>query len=113
MHELSLSQAIVSSITQKAKEDNLSKIKSLTLEIGPLSGVVKDSMEFCFPIASKGTILEDTALNIVECPLKISCSKCNKEAVLEEIFLLCPHCQNQDIDVIQGKEFKIVQMEIE
>ncbi|NEP83423.1 MAG: hydrogenase maturation nickel metallochaperone HypA, partial [Okeania sp. SIO3B3] len=55
MHELGITQNIVAIVAENAQDKT---VKRVTLEIGELSAIMSDALEFCFDICSKGTVLE-------------------------------------------------------
>ena len=55
MHEMSLAQALVDQVTELAEKDGCQKILSVDVSIGALSGVMRESLEFCFPVVARGT----------------------------------------------------------
>ncbi len=113
MHELSLCFSIVESVTDLAKKDNFNIVESISLEIGKMSGVEKDSIEFCFPEAAKESVLEGAKLIIQEVPITIFCKDCKKESYPDKYELQCGHCNKHNIEIIGGKEFKIKSLEVE
>ncbi len=48
MHELAIAQSIVEAVEAKASECNAVHVKGVRLKIGEASGVVTDSLTFCF-----------------------------------------------------------------
>ena len=48
MHELAIAQSIVEAVEAKASECNAAHVKTVRLKIGEASGVVTDSLTFCF-----------------------------------------------------------------
>jgi hydrogenase nickel incorporation protein HypA/HybF len=63
MHELAITEGIVAAVTEKLPDR---KITLVRLEIGALSGVVADSVRFCFDLVAEGTTLEGAELEIIE-----------------------------------------------
>jgi len=61
MHELALTQEIVAIVCQAAGEQ---RVRQVTLEIGQLTCVTPDAIEFCFEVVAKGTLAEGARLNI-------------------------------------------------
>jgi hydrogenase nickel incorporation protein HypA/HybF len=59
MHEMSITQSVVEICEGHAAGR---KVIDVVLEIGELSGVGHDSIEFCFEAGSKGTLLEGARL---------------------------------------------------
>ncbi len=66
MHEISLVQGLLNQLDELASENNKTKVLSITMTIGPLSGVVKDSFEFGFDILSQESDLVRGAELIIE-----------------------------------------------
>ncbi len=111
MHELSIAQSIKSGVEQVAKENNANKVTRVVVDIGVLSGVMKDSLEFCFPIACKGSILEDSQIDINEIPLKIRCDDCDQELIQLDCIVQCPKCESTTVEIVAGKEMKIIKID--
>ena len=107
MHELSLLTTIVKSVTKIALKENIKEVTSLTLTVGIMSGVEKESLEFCFPIACKNTPMENCQLIIEEVPLKVYCPECGHESHPEKFKIHCHNCLNLMVEVLTGKEFKL------
>ena len=64
MHELGITQSIVDIAARTARDQGAERIVSVTVEIGSLSGVIPDAVEFCFEACSQGTLLEGSRLLI-------------------------------------------------
>ena len=57
MHELGITQNIVAIVAENA--DNR-LVKRVTHEIGELSAIMPNTIEFCFDVCTQGTVLEGT-----------------------------------------------------
>ena len=112
MHELSIVQGIVDIIKEVAHQNGIKKIRKVNIEIGPLSGIVEQSIHFCWDIALKKTGLDGVALEIQKIPLTILCHKCGKKSVLDRVNLSCLHCGENDVEVIIGREVNIKSIEV-
>ncbi len=114
MHELSIAYSLVETAAASAQAAGARRVLSVTLELGALSGVVKDALLFGFDIAIKGTLLEGARLNIVEKPVVIFCDVCAEERTLESIQRFrCPMCDTPSAQIRGGRELDIVALEIE
>ena len=110
MHELALTQAVVEAITERTGS---APIRRVTLEIGALSGVMVDSVRFCFEVIVAGTPLRDAVLEVVEPPGRARCRDCAREFDVEEPrILLCPGCGSADLRVLAGQELRIRSVEV-
>jgi hydrogenase nickel insertion protein HypA len=77
MHEISLVQGLLQQLEELAAENQAGKIISLTMEIGPLSGVVVDSFRFGFEILSAESELVKGARLIIDTPpARYLCTRC-------------------------------------
>lgn len=110
MHELGITENIVAIVAERAKH---STVKRLTLEIGQLSAIMPEAIEFCFDICSKGTVLEGATLEIIRIGGLGKCRQCGAEVPLNQPFGLCQSCGATALDIIQGQELKIKEMEVE
>lgn len=64
LHELGIMFNIVETVTSFAKQNSITQIDTLVLEIGDMSPVVPRYIEACYPAAADGTLLQDTKLKI-------------------------------------------------
>jgi hydrogenase nickel incorporation protein HypA/HybF len=110
MHELSITQNIVTIATEHAGG---LPVKRVTLEIGSLSAVLPEAICFCFDVCCKGTLLEGSELEIIEIPGLGKCRQCGHELGMSEPFGICDRCDSTDLEIIQGTELRIKQMEVE
>jgi len=66
MHELSVAQAVVDEIIAKLGDDTV--VTTVRLAIGQRSGVVVDSVRFCFDLVTEDTSLAGAELVVDEPP---------------------------------------------
>jgi hydrogenase nickel incorporation protein HypA/HybF len=108
VHELAIAESVVDTVTQRLPGV---KIACVHLEIGALSGVVSDSVRFCFDLATEGTGLEGAALEITEPPARCRCRSCGAEFQPDSAIVLCP-CGSADAAVLAGEELKILSVQV-
>ena len=108
MHELAITESIVDAIVEKIGDGPVAAVR---LEIGRLSGVVADSIRFCFGIVADGTGLEGARLDIDEPPGRAYCRDCRREFALDDPIMLCD-CGSADLDILAGRELRIVSVEV-
>ena len=108
MHELAVTESIVDAIVEKVGDGPVDAVR---LEIGRLSGVMPDSIRFCFRIVADGTGLEGARLDIDEPPGRAYCRDCRREFALDDPILLCD-CGSADLDILAGRELRIVSVEV-
>lgn len=68
MHETHLIDPIIKGIAEHAKKEGGTRVKKLHLKIGELLGVEESSFKETFKILSKGSLLENTELELTLFP---------------------------------------------
>ena len=112
MHELSIAQNIVETVNQYVPNVRNNSVKSVRLRIGELSGVVADSLEFCFSAITADTPLSGTTLEIERIPYTLHCLPCDKVFTSELGVVLCPACGGNNTRVVDGIEMRVVEIEL-
>ncbi|MFC4945990.1 hydrogenase maturation nickel metallochaperone HypA [Pseudonocardia sp. GCM10023141] len=110
MHELSITQTVVSTITQRM---GTARVRRIRLEIGKLSGLVPDAVRFCFEMVAAGTTCEHALLEIDEPPGRAHCRSCGSDFATSEVLPLCDACDSADIAVLGGTELRIKEVEVD
>lgn len=87
-------------------------VTRVRLSIGRLSGVFVDSIRFCFDLVAEGTTLEGAALEIEEPAGYGRCRDCGVEFDVDDPIVLCPACSGADVDVLSGRDLRIVSVEV-
>ena len=108
MHELAIAESVVDTVTRRLPG---AKVTCVHLGIGALSGVVPDSIRFCFDLATEGTGLEGATLEITEPPAQCRCRSCGTEFQPDSPIVLCP-CGSADVAVLGGEELKILSVQV-
>ena len=107
MHELGVVIEVIKTVEDFAKNNGVTKIDTLVLQIGELSSIIPQYVEACYPAAVDGTLLQETKLKIEILPGNAICKKCNKVFNLIKNKKKCPNCGTEDWDLLSGKEFMI------
>ncbi len=107
MHELAITESIVEAVTERLPDARISCVR---LEIGALSGVVADSVRFCFDLVTEGTNLEGSRLEITEVAGRCHCRVCGVDFEPDGPITLCP-CGSIEIKVLSGQELKIASVQ--
>jgi hydrogenase nickel incorporation protein HypA/HybF len=108
MHEMALTQSVVDAVCDYAAGR---RVHSVKLEVGALCAVVPDSMHFCFELATEGTLADGARLDLNVQPGAAHCRTCNTQFELHDFILLCP-CGSADVEVVSGRDLKILSMEV-
>ena len=113
MHEMSIAQSLIDIIHEEMVKNNASIIRTVRLNVGEMSAVVPDSLEFCFSILTAKTALEGVRLIMDIVPLKGCCRECGNSFRIENFLFVCPSCGSGRVETIEGKDLSIVEMEVE
>lgn len=107
MHEVSIAANILEIVGDELKKHQGRNVEKLHLQIGSLSGVVVDSLQFALDVSKKTSVLRNTELVIEEVNAKAKCGSCGLEFEADDYFVACPECQGIDIEFLSGKELLI------
>ncbi|MCF8055042.1 MAG: hydrogenase maturation nickel metallochaperone HypA [Desulfocapsa sp.] len=114
MHEMSLVQGLLGQLHELAKEHNKEKVISVSMEIGPFSGVVIDSFQFGFDILARDDALTREAILLIESPPALyRCCSCGMEMKAEQRPERCRHCSETLLSPVGGDDLVLRQVEME
>ncbi len=113
MHEMSIAVSIIDIVVEQAQKADAGKINSVVLELGSLSGVTADALQFCFSSAAKSTIAEEAVLEIIEQQAKAVCGSCSHEFAADQLVPSCPECDELVINVQGGRELQIKSINVD
>lgn len=111
MHELSVCQDLVTQVEQIALQ-NRARVCSITLRIGPLSGVEPALLEQAYPLAVAGTSLSAARLVIESLPVRVHCRSCLKDSDAAPNRMLCAHCGDWRTELLSGDELLLSSVEL-
>lgn len=112
MHELGLVTHVVKTIEEIAQTEKLSKVASVTLEIGEVSGIIPDYLEDCFSyFIKKSQLMRESKLKIEMIPAVTCCEDCGKTYDTLKYAKKCPFCGSEATFLTTGNEFNIKEIE--
>ena len=95
------------------EENRASKVGSVTVEVGLLSGIDRSSLEFCFGALAKDTKIEGARLVVEEAKPVAKCRKCGAEYQVSMDDFRCKACGSAEFDVLSGMDISIKEVEVE
>jgi hydrogenase nickel incorporation protein HypA/HybF len=111
MHELSIAESVVRTVVAASAGR---RVRTVTLQVGVLSGVVPAALRFAWDVATSGTELAGARLDVHELPVRVACRPCGRQADLPEpLPVRCPACGGREVDVVGGQELEIVSAEVD
>jgi hydrogenase nickel incorporation protein HypA/HybF len=112
MHEMSLCEGILQVLEQQAVQQKFSSIKTVWLEIGKLSSVEPDAMRFGFDVVMQGSLAEHAKLEIIEVDGQAWCFQCEKNVTIEQRYDECPLCGAYQLQINDGEQMRIKELEV-
>jgi len=113
VHELSIALSIVEGAEEELQRQGGGRVSAVYLKLGPLSGVVREALQFSYDLACEGTSLEGSSLVIEEMPIRIHCETCGGEGdPVSGQCLHCARCGNSRCRVVAGDELDFTALEI-
>ena len=112
MHELGTIHYVIDTVEKLAVENELSKIASVTLEVGEVSGIIPhfptDYWEYA---KKKTTYLQEAELKIETIHAVTYCQSCGKTYPTVQYAKICPYCQSDNTFLVTGNEYVIKEIE--
>ncbi|MGZ8273322.1 MAG: hydrogenase maturation nickel metallochaperone HypA [Burkholderiaceae bacterium] len=112
MHEMSLAEGIVQIVEGTARANEARAVRAVWLELGALSNVEQEALRFSFDVVKRGTVAEDARLEVVTTPGRAWCMPCGGAVDLVKLGDPCPACGSYQLQVTQGDEMRVKEIEI-
>lgn len=113
MHEFSITMNVLNIVEENAMELNAEIVHEIEMDVGELSGVDYDALNFAMQHTKKSELLEHANLVINRIPAKARCKACKHEFDIKDYYTACPDCNHFDHDIIQGKELRVKAIKID
>ena len=89
------------------------KLIALELAVGKLSGIEEHSLRFALDTLLVGQGYADVQLRFHDSPAVFKCTACDWQGQIETFTPLCPQCQADDLDIVNGQDVILKRIEIE
>ena len=113
MHEFSIALNIVDIALKTAKDAGAEKVNEVEIDVGILSGVVTEALEFALESAVKNTLLEGARISINKIQASARCKKCHADFHPDNVTAQCPECNSVDFEIIHGRELRVKSINID
>jgi hydrogenase nickel incorporation protein HypA/HybF len=113
MHELSVVLSLLDEVDAAAEREGATRVATVRLRLGALSGIVRDALLFSWDLARTGTVASEADLVIDDVPVAVWCPRCDGErAVPPGEGLICATCGAVAPTIVRGRELELVAMEV-
>lgn len=113
MHEASIAFGLLELIERTARANGARSVTRAVVEVGDLSSIHAESLQFAFQAARRGTLAEACELVIERKPLRVRCPGCDYQGVADVTALSCPECGEAPVEVVGGRELRLVTIDVE
>ena len=108
MHELGTVVYIIDTVEKICREQELTKVESITLEIGEVSAIIPEYIKDFFDWSKKKSeFLQDTELKVETLKAITYCQDCKQTYSTVEFGKTCPHCGSGNTFLVTGNEYNI------
>jgi hydrogenase nickel incorporation protein HypA/HybF len=113
VHELSVARGIADIVSDLVEPRDRPRIRAITVVVGELSGVVADSLAFCFEAVSTEYSIPSKSLAIQHVPFRCYCRTCQHEFANTMGIVICPVCGGSDTHMLSGRELRVATIDLE
>lgn len=113
MHEVGLMQDALEIVIDHARKADARRIRKIRLRVGEDSGVVPDSLQFAFQTLCRQTIAKGARLEIEPVAVRCLCGHCGLIFTPGSVFYECPACERPAVEILSGREFELVSVEVD
>ncbi|MBR5343227.1 MAG: hydrogenase maturation nickel metallochaperone HypA [Oscillospiraceae bacterium] len=112
MHELGTIYYVIDAVEKLMVENDLTKVGSITLEVGEVSGIIPAYLdEFWQYARAKTEHFKETELKIEELKAVTYCQDCMQTYPTMQYGKTCPYCRSGNTFLITGNEYNIKEIE--
>lgn len=113
MHELSVCQALLDQVREIALSNHAHAVKTITIRVGPLSGIEPPLLHRAFTIARLNTVAHDARLVMESDPVVVHCRHCDTNHPAPANHLRCPDCHQPCPELVSGDALTLASIDIE
>ncbi len=113
MHEVALAQGLVELVVNAVQKDGARRARTVFLDVGTLSHVMPEALEFGFEVAARGTVAEGARLEFRRPKGRGACTDCGKTSEIDARPALCPACGSARVLIEGGDELRVTELEVD
>ncbi len=114
MHELSIAMSILDVVEEEMQTRGEAHVEAIHIRLGPLSGVVKESLLSAYELAREATPFATARLVFEDVPVIVFCATCHAERPVQSIqHFCCAECDTPASQIVRGRELELAALELE
>jgi hydrogenase nickel incorporation protein HypA/HybF len=111
MHEMGITQGILSAAFEAAENAGASKISEIRISVGELTEVQDFALQFAFESLTPGTMAEGATMSVTHVGARSRCNVCGVEYDHDRFQMICTQCGAFDVTLLAGRELQIDSIE--
>ena len=112
MHELGTVFYVIEQVEKICRENDLTVVGSVTMEIGEVSGIIPEYIVDCWNWArAKSEFMKTAELKIENLEAVTDCEDCQKTYPTLKYKKICPYCGSEHTYLLTGNEYNIKEIE--
>ena len=111
MHELALCDALLKMVRDISREEALDGVRSITVRVGTLSGVIPHFLTDCWVAVTDGTEYDGVPLRVETEAGRARCLDCGAEFEADVNDLTCPGCGGKKLMPLTGRDMTLQEIE--
>lgn len=112
MHEMSVAQSILDVVREYVPDEQVPAVTVVRVRVGSLSGVVAESLDFCFQALVADTRFGGARLDIERAPAECACGDCEARFEPAAMLFRCPACGGGNTRLVSGGDLDVVHVEL-
>ncbi len=112
MHEVGTVLYVIRTVENVCRQNDVSEVASVTLEIGEVSGILPEFLQDCWKWAVQKTdYMKNAELKIEPIEAVTYCADCGCEYPTLKYAKICPNCGSEHTWLLRGNEYNIKEIE--
>lgn len=113
MHEMSIAKSIIDIVSKELPGDGQGRVTEVELEIGQLSGIEYESLDFAMKAIKPGSVIENSRVIVRKPAGEAFCNDCNNRFETDSPVVPCPRCGSYGCSIVGGRQLRVVSILIE
>ena len=113
MHEMGVTQGVLDAVIEASAAAGATRVNVVRLNVGELTALVPDSMQFAWECLTPGTLAEGAVLEIAETPGRSLCLTCSTEFEHDRYDRRCTACGAATTEVVSGDDLLIDTVDVD
>ena len=110
---MGIMSGVLDSVNTAAQNAQAERVTKIILNIGEMTEIIQDSLEFAFQVMSEGTLSEGAELVIKTVTPHSICLDCGHEFDHDRFHRTCPECGSYSTSMTRGRELDIESIEVD